>query len=32
MDNSLVIFMMHEEEGGGSPQNKADIQMGSTAT
>jgi hypothetical protein len=32
MDNSLVIFMMHKEEGGGSPQDKGDIQTGSTAT
>jgi hypothetical protein len=26
MDYSLVVFMMHKEEGGGSPQTEVDIQ------
>jgi hypothetical protein len=25
MDYSLVVFMMHKEEGGGSPQTEVDI-------
>jgi hypothetical protein len=26
MDYSLVVFIMHKEEGGGSPQTEVDIQ------
>jgi hypothetical protein len=32
MDYSFVVFMMHKEEGGGSPQIEVDIQRRLIAT